>query len=107
MSRTVLVEYEAPGGGTVLVEMAEQQTGPLPASTAGGTPSRKAGTQFMEALAGIRPIAEAVLKQIEGLAPSQATVEFGVKLTGKAGVVLASAESEGHLKLTLTWTRQP
>ena len=103
MTQPVLVKFES-DSGPILVEVAEVQVGPLPAA-AGNAGVKDSGRKFMEAMSGIRPIAEAVLAQIEGLAPSEAKVEFGVKLTGKAGVVLASAESEAHLKITLTWTK--
>ena len=105
MSDTVLMEFPSENG-IILVEVAEKQVGPQPASL-GSDGVRKAKQTFVEAVAGIQPIARAVLAQIEGLAVSQATVEFGIKLTGKAGVVLASTETEGHLKLTLTWTKKP
>ncbi len=100
MRGIVLVEFPS-DAGTVFVEVAENRVGPLPASNL-DSDIRKAGQSFKEAIAGIEPIARAVMKQIEGLSPDQATVEFGIKLTGKAGVVLASTEAEGQFKLTLT-----
>ena len=32
-------------------------------------------------------------------------VEFGIKLTATAGVVLAKASTEGHCKIAIKWVR--
>lgn len=103
MREVVLVEF-AGDSGPVLVEVEDQRVGPLPASAA-GSEIRNAGRSFREAIAGIEPIARAVMAQLETLAPNEATVEFGIKLTGKTGIVLASTEAEGHFKLSLTWKK--
>lgn len=97
-----LVEF-ANGGGRVVVEIEDQLAGPLPASA--GSVAGKATESFEEAVAGIRPIAEAVLAQVRELGPAEATVEFGIKFTAKAGVVLAAASTEGHCKISLKWTK--
>jgi len=105
MSGKTMVDFSTEKG-VVRVEVEEERgVGPVAASSRGGV-STEGPRSFDEAIAGVEPIAEAVIKKIERLKVSQATVEFGVKLSAKAGVVLASAESEAHLKLTLTWTRK-
>jgi hypothetical protein len=103
MGDVVLVEYPV-AGGSVFVEIAEEHVGPLPASPL-GEGIRKAQQSFLESLAGLEPIARTIRERIEGLAADQASVEFGVKLNAKTGVVLASAETEGHFKVTLTWKK--
>ncbi len=103
MPNVVLVEFPS-DTGSVFVEIEEDAVGPLPASNA-GTNVLRAGQSFTDAVSGIEPISRAVMKQIEGLAPDEATVQFGIKLTGKAGVVLASTEAEGQFTLTLTWKK--
>ncbi|WP_156927317.1 CU044_2847 family protein [Azospirillum halopraeferens] len=105
MSDVVLVRFPS-DRGSVVVEIPEERVGPLPASAAHPN-MRDAQQTFLDALAGLEPIVDAVVKRLEGFSASTATVEFGIKLSAKAGVVLASAETEGHLKLTLTWTRAP
>ncbi|MBF0306068.1 MAG: hypothetical protein HQL41_10530 [Alphaproteobacteria bacterium] len=104
MSGKMLVEFDSESG-PILVEVADDHSGRREASNVTGGP-RKAETTFLDSIAGLEPIARAVMAQIEKVAPNEATVEFGLKLTGKAGVILASAEAESHLKVTLKWTRR-
>jgi hypothetical protein len=40
-------------------------------------------------------------------APEHFTVEFGVKLGGETGVILAKGTAEVNLKITMTWDREP
>jgi hypothetical protein len=35
------------------------------------------------------------------------TVEFGVKLGGETGIILAKGTAEVNLKITMTWDREP
>lgn len=102
MAHSKLVEF-ATDGGRVFVEVEGQLEGPMPASP--GTIAAKASESFEDAVAGIRPIAEAILAQVRELGPAEATVEFGIKFTAKAGVVIASASTEGHCKICLKWNK--
>jgi hypothetical protein len=63
----------------------------------------KATQSFEEAAAKIRPIAETILSQVSALAPEGVTVEFGIKFSAQAGVVLAASAVEGNCKITLSW----
>jgi hypothetical protein len=67
----------------------------------------KAKQSFEEAAAGIRPIAETILGQVSALAPESVSVEFGIKFSAHAGVVLAASAVEGNCKITLTWKSKP
>lgn len=62
---------------------------------------------FEDAVAGLRPVAESILAQIRELsaAPESVEVEFGVKLSGKLGIVLASSTAEAHCLIKLGWQR--
>jgi hypothetical protein len=39
--------------------------------------------------------------------PDKVQLEFGVKLTAEAGVVIAKAATEANFKLSLEWTLDP
>ena len=62
---------------------------------------------FDTALAGIKPIARSIMAQLQDAATDakEIQVEFGIKLTATAGVVLAKASTEGHCKIAITWQR--
>jgi hypothetical protein len=106
-----LVEYriDPEGKQTVVVEVDEplEETGEERA----GFLSWKSPTPASEDLEGsfdrITPAANLLMSKLRGLAerPDEATIEFGVKLTGTAGAILASAGVEANFNVTLTWKR--
>jgi hypothetical protein len=99
-----LIEFPIEKGGRVVVEMDETLSGPVPATTAGQI-AEKASENFEEVVTGIKPLARTILDQLTVLGPEATIVEFGIKFSAKAGVVLASAASEGHCKVTLSWKK--
>jgi hypothetical protein len=90
------------GGETVIVEV-EDVTAHGDQHFGRGGALEKATQSFEEAVAGIRPIAETLLGQLAALAPESVSVEFGVKFSAQAGVILASSALEGNCKVTLGW----
>jgi hypothetical protein len=101
-----LVEFKQ-DGATVFVEVESVTPGGDQLSAGGPGVIEKAKTTFEEAVAGIKPIAEAVLRQVRALGPESVSVEFGVKLTAQAGVVLAASAVEGNIKVTVGWKPNP
>src|SRR5437016_6699421 len=101
-----LIEYDVGEGRSVLVQVDEEEPGYVRATSVGQLAGR-AATSLQDALEIIRPTAQAIIDKIESLArkPNQATVEFGLRLNGKAGAVIASTEAEGHFTVTLTWNQ--
>jgi len=99
-----LIEFPSDGGGRVVVEMEESLSGTVPATTAGEIAERL-DQSFDSVVQGIRPIAGAILQTLTDLGPNNVTVEFGIKFSAKAGVVIASAASEGHCKIPLAWEK--
>jgi len=73
----------------------------------GGVTAEKAKDAFDTALAGIKPIARSIMAQMQEAAADakEIGVEFGIKLTATAGVVLAKASTEGHCKIAIKWVR--
>jgi hypothetical protein len=62
------------------------------------------GGKFQTAIKGIKPAADAVLDLLKQLKdPSEISLEMGIKLGAKAGVILASADSEATMKVTVKW----
>ena len=103
-----VVEMPLEDGSTILVEVSEDEQR-LQRVGRAGTVVREATETLEEALRRVRPAVTAVLKQVRDLAtpPDKVTVEFGVKLTAEAGVVIAKAASEANFKLSLEWTASP
>lgn len=97
-----LVRFAIEGGGEVYVEAADEDVGALVARDDGAI---EAPRSFDDAVAQVRPVTEALMRQIGGLVvkPDEITVELGISLKANAGVILASIAAEGALKLTLKW----
>jgi hypothetical protein len=69
-------------------------------------PSDAALGDFQQALEGAMPAAEAILERIRSsvAAPTRATLEFGLRLTGTVGII-TKGEASAHFVVTLTWER--
>lgn len=90
----------------MLVEAAAPlESGPELAARAGTVVTRAEET-FDRALARIASIGDATIEAIRSSArrPDQVTVEFGIKLSASAGAILAAANAEANLKVTLSWS---
>lgn len=103
---TRLVEFQSSGGKFLVEEDDTAPTGEVRIST-GGVLAEQAGETLEDALGKLRPMAETVVSQMQSLAlrPDEVSVEFGVKLSAQAGIVLAKAAAEGHLTIKLGWQR--
>src|SRR5512144_3025627 len=74
----------------------------------GGGEVAATARQTLEAsLDQLKPLATAVIDRLRGLAhpPHQVNVEFGVKLTAHAGMVIAASGGEANLTVRLCWDR--
>ncbi|MBT2565332.1 hypothetical protein J7I84_02265 [Arthrobacter sp. ISL-85] len=99
---TEVLRYEV-GSGTVLVEAADNTYGvDHPARNEQGI--LDTGRRLEDALASVRPAARAALEAMAELIPEQIQIEFGVKLAGDAGAVIAKSSSDAHFVLRMSWT---
>ena len=77
-------------------------------STRGGAREKddKAPRSFQEALDRVRPMTNQLIDRLRGLAqqPDNIEVEFGIKLNGEVGVLLASTGTEAHFTIKLSWS---
>ena len=102
----VLVEFKLADGSTVLVAADPEDQGVARASRAGDV-IEAAASSFGSALSTIRKAAaEAVQEFRQGHdRPEEVAIEFGVLLNAEAGAVIARSAVQGHLKVTVKWTR--
>ena len=100
-----VVKMPLEDGSTVLVEVAEDEQRLQRAGRAASVVRDSAET-LEEALRRVKPAVATVLHQIRDLAtpPDTVKIEFGVKLTAEAGVVIAKAATEANFKLSLEWS---
>jgi hypothetical protein len=100
-----LVQAQA-GDATVRFDVDEDDVigvGPERVSRGDGTVIAKLDESLDEALASIRPAAEAVLDNFGNLSPEGIQVEFGLRLDAQAGAVFAKAGVGAHFTVTLDW----
>lgn len=103
-----VVEVPLAEGGTVLVEVDEIYDGPVVRGGRGGGLALPPITEPLEqVLAGLGPATRAVLDQLRSLAdsPGEIQVEFAIKLTTDARIVIAKAGAEANFRVALKWTR--
>ena len=98
-----VVRYEVGEGSSVLVEVDEDTYGVEAVSrTSNGI--AEAGQRLESALASVRDAAQATLDALTKLSPESVEVEFGIKLAGEAGAMIAKTSAEGHFTVKLSWS---
>ncbi len=99
-----LVEYELEDGSTIIVEVDLPEASIERAGR--GDQVIKAKERFGDALEQIKPVAQTVFSKLGSLSADEIGVEFGIKLGAKAGVIIASADTEANFTVSLTWKRE-
>ncbi len=99
-----LVEFPLESGSSIIVEVDEQASGPVPAADPGDL-AGKAKMSFEQATAKLRPLALAVLNQVKDLGPHKVEVELGITFSAEAGIILAKSAAEGTCTITLSWQK--
>ncbi len=107
-----LIEYPLIVGSLVLVEVEEPDRPGGPQMR--GLPHQshetreRASQTFDDALDKVKPAAAAIIAKFKELKtpPDQIGLEFGIKLSAKAGAFIASTDAEANFKVTLTWKHE-
>lgn len=104
-----VVSFSLPDGGRVLVEPIDDEAyGLEEISVNGSTVVRRAQQSLGAALDGIREMAGEAYARITSLdvAPHRFELEFGIRLSGETGAVLARAKGEAHLVVRAVWEKE-
>ncbi|MDY7088267.1 MAG: CU044_2847 family protein [Actinomycetota bacterium] len=102
-----LLEFPV-GEGVDAVVTFEVDPGELPdelvlAANAESPVAGRVRISFEEALQQLKPSLQRVGALVRELAPSEASVEFGLKMGGETGVIVAKGNAEANFKLALVW----
>jgi hypothetical protein len=110
-----LVEFPLQDGGTMLVEVDEQEGytettmrgGLVKAARPASEVVENAKKTFEEALEKIKPAAQSIISTLRDLhdAPDEIDVQFGIKLSAEAGAFIASAGVEANYTVSLKWVK--
>jgi hypothetical protein len=106
-----LVELPLEAGGSILVEVDEVPFGG-PVTRGGRSPAEavtKAGETFEQVLGGLGPMLRGIFAHVRdaAAAPVEMEVEFAVKLSADANLIVARSGGEANFRVTVKWARDP
>lgn len=104
MSR--LLELDLAEGGSILLEV-DEPAGPLTRGGAQGDMIAKAGETLEQVLGQLGPVLRGFVTQIRATAewPDEVQIEFAVKLSADANVIIARSGAEANFRIALKWSR--
>ena len=102
-----LVRMDLADGGSVLVETTELDSGPV---TRGGRAAdliTDTGATLESALDQLGPIVKGVVTRLREAAdwPDEVTVEFSIKLSADANVIIARTAGEANFRISMRWSK--
>ena len=68
-----------------------------------GKVAAKAQVTLEEALAKLKPSLQKVVQLLKEMSPDQTVVEFGLKLGGETGAIIAKGTAEVNFTVTMSW----
>jgi hypothetical protein len=102
-----IVQFDLADGSPVYVEVDEPESPAHQRVSVGGVEVEKAQDRFVDAIRHIKPAAEGVLQTFRELhMPDEIHLEFGIKLSGKIGAIIAAVDSEANFKVSLKWAKK-
>jgi hypothetical protein len=96
----------APGDDDVLVfEVDRDQVSDdlVLASDDPGKISDRARVSLEEALEKLKPSLEKIVHLLKGMSPDETVVEFGLKVGGETGVIIAKGTAEVNFSVSMSW----
>lgn len=108
---TVLVEVPVENGEDGTTVLFESDRGDIAgglalASPEPGQAAARAARSLSASLEQLEPVLRTVKDKLVAAAPEHFTVEFGVKLGGETGIIVAKGTAEVNLKITMSWDRE-
>ncbi|MBX2814102.1 MAG: hypothetical protein KTR25_19995 [Myxococcales bacterium] len=105
---TKIIEFPLEDGGYVRAEINQLPTEALEGIASMNPTVERTHTTFEQATQNIRPIADSLLASLTSLdvSPDEVTIDFGVRFTGDAGVILASVSTQASCTVRLTWRKK-
>jgi hypothetical protein len=107
MSNKQLIEFQLEDGSILTVEGvgSENKSGrALVSRSEDGV--EKAEKSFRDAFNVARKAADLVLTSFQEMhSPNEITLEFGIKFSAKAGIIIAAADTEASFKVGLKWQK--
>lgn len=102
-----VIELPLETGGSVLFEVEDLATEHKTVRGSGPASVKQLTTTFESVIGKLKPVVETIAQQFASLAkaPDLVEVEFAVKLSADAGVIIARAGSEASLRVKVGWKK--
>lgn len=104
-----VIEVPLAEGGSVLVEVDDADSPVVRGMGRSGSSALPSVTEpFEEVVAGLGPITRALISQVHSIAdsPSEIEIEFSVKLSAEAKLIIARTAGEANFRVALRWSHQ-
>jgi len=97
--------FTLPSGGIVIVESSKAPEEKHSGVTEAKGAAKKVATAWADAMNMVAELAEQVMDQLHKATSSakEVSVEFGVNISGKTGIVLVEGSVGANLKVVLKW----
>jgi Trypsin-co-occurring domain 1 len=104
---SAVAEVPLAEGGSVLVDVGEVMDGPVVRGRGGPAALPPVSEPLEHVLAGLGPVRRALPSQLRVLtdSPQEIEVEFSVKLTDEARIVITRAGGEANFRIALKYSR--
>ncbi|MEV7372993.1 CU044_2847 family protein [Streptomyces sp. NPDC090301] len=96
---------DAEGGDTAVFEVDGDFGGSDLELAAGGDVVGRARVSLSQALDQVRPVLARVVETTRDLGPEEVEIEFGLKMGGETGVIIAKGTAEVNFAIRLVWHR--
>lgn len=103
---TELAKFPTAGRDHILVEVEPADTGPVTRSGRSRPVVREASETLEHVLGQVGPVVRGAVAELRAQAdrPDEIQVEFGVKLSVDAGVIIARTAGEANFRIAFKWT---
>lgn len=103
-----LVAVPLDDGNPFLIEVDEISSSTVVRSARPGEVAATVTTSFGAALAQLQPMAHTIIARFRDLPekPDGISVEFGLKMTMEAGLVVAHSSGEANFRVSLQWNKK-
>lgn len=101
-----VAKFQTGTGVEFLAETVEPDFGTLQFVSARRDP--ETAINFTSALDRVKPVAETLIEKLRDLAvhPDAVEIQFGIKLSGSVGALIASTGTEANFQIKMTWNRK-
>ena len=104
MALLMSLPIEADGEQSLVVEVDRSEVSDdLVLASEPGKVAARAQVTLVEALANLKPSLHKVVDLLKELSPAETVVEFGLKMGGETGVIVAKGTAEVNFKVTMSW----